>query len=158
MLRLYLYQRGQELKEWLANSCLCGMRFPLRKFKPNMKPITYPLQIVTGGGYAKGFRTVKYLPWSSLPSFVGTKAWTNIICFYDRLSTVYDRFYETLGFLSPKMRTLLQAAYPLAYKPNSLENYPTVYSPTNEDQDMVKSYIDDDISDAYFASLFLASE
>jgi hypothetical protein len=146
------------MKTWLANTCLCNMRFPLSKFKPSMKPIIYPLQIVTGGGYAKGFQTVKYLPWSSLPSYFGTEVWTNILCYYNRLSAVYDHFYETLGFLSPKMRILLQAAYPLSYKPTPLENYPAIYSQTSEDQDIVKSYIDDDITDAYFASLLSASE
>lgn len=146
------------MKEWLAISCpCCGWRFSLRKFGPSMKPIEYPLQIVAGGGRAKGFRVVKYLPWSSLPSFAGTETWNSILCLYNRLGAAYDLFYETLGFMSPKMRMLLQSSYAAAYQPNPLDNYSAAYGAASMSQDIVESYTGDDISDAYSTSPLSAS-
>jgi len=58
-----------------------------------MKPILYPAQIVTGGGRAKGFRVVKYLPWSTLPTFRQTDVWNSLLGLYNRLGAAYDHFY-----------------------------------------------------------------
>jgi len=145
------------LKTWLSLTCpVCGFRYPLTRFKPEVSAIAYPLQIVTGGGRAKGFRVVEYLPWSSLPSFARTETWNSILCLYNRLGAAYDLFYETLGFLSPKMRMLLQSSYAAAYQPNPLDNYAPAYGAASMAQDIVDAYTKDDISDAYSANILSA--
>lgn len=146
------------MKKWFALTCpVCGFRYPLKKFGPMMNPIQYPLQLVTGGGRAKGFRVLEYIPWSTLPSLARTEAWNSLLYLYNRLGAAYDLFYETLGFLSPRMKTLLESSYAVAYQPNPLENYSNVYDATNTAQDVADAYADDDISGAYSTSLFLAS-
>ena len=119
-----------------------------------MRAIAYPLQIVTGGGRAKGFRVVEYLPWSRLKSFARTEAWNSILCLYNRLGAAYDLFYETLGFMSPKMKMLFQSSYAAAYQPNPFENYADAYGAASISQDIVDSYTKDDISDAYSARVW----
>jgi len=97
------------LKQWYALVCpICGWRHLPRKFSQNPEPITYPVQLVTGGGRARGFNAVRYLPWSALPTLRQTGIWTGLLCLYNRLGAAYDNFYEVLGLSSPKMKTLLQ--------------------------------------------------
>ena len=146
------------MKTWYAfTCCICGFRHPITRFTAKLQPIVFPVQLVTGGGRAKGFRVVKYLPWSSLPSFARTETWNSILCLYNRLGAAYDLFYETLGFMSPKMRMLLQSSYAVAYQPNPLDNYSAAYGAASMSQGIVESYTRDDISDAYSESLSSAS-
>jgi hypothetical protein len=56
-----------------------------------MKPIEYPVQIVTGGGRAGGFKVEQYLQWATLPSLKQTAAWKSILCLCDRLGAAYDK-------------------------------------------------------------------
>jgi hypothetical protein len=85
-----------------------------------------------------------------------TSAWASVIYLYERLGAAYDLYFETLGFLSPKMKMLLQSSYAVAYRPNPLDNYATAYDPVSMSQDIVDSYTKDDISDAYSARLLSA--
>jgi hypothetical protein len=147
------------MKQWFSLTCpVCGFRYPLKKFKPSMKPIHYPLQVVTGGGRAKGFKVLEYLPWASLPTLTQTDIRTSLLCLYDRLGAAYDHFYETLGFMSPKMNALLQAlrgSYANVYRASPYENYHKVFSPIDSAKDIVESYSDDDYSRVY--AQFLAN-
>jgi len=142
-----------ELKKWFALTCpVCGFRFPLKKFKPAMNPILYPVQIVTGGGRAKGFKVLKYLPWSTLPKIRQTEVWNSLLCLYERLGTAYDHFYEVLGFLSPKMKTLLQElqrSYADSYRISPFSEYAQAYAPSKSLQDIVEPYCQDDYPEAY---------
>ena len=117
-----------------------------------MKPILYPVQIVTGGGRAKGFKVVKYLPWSTLPTFKNKDVWNSLLCLYNRLGAAYDRFYEVLGFLSPKMKTLLQQlqrTYADSYRTSPFREYARVYAQIGSLQDIVEPYCEDDYPEAY---------
>ena len=131
---------------------VCGFRYPLKKFKPDMKQIVYPVQIVTGGGRAKGFKVVEYLLWSILPSLKETDIWNSLLYLYNRLGAAYDQFYEVLGFLSPKMRVLLQRLqrkYTDSYQANPLREYARVYSSTQLLPDIVEPYCECDYPEAY---------
>jgi len=139
------------MKTWYAATCpVCGFRFRLTKFHAEMKPIIYPIQIVTGGGRAKGFQTVKYIPWTSLPTLTQTAIWNNLLCLYTRLAAAYDNFFKILGFTSPEMQKLLQAArsYTEAYRPNSLSDYAAVYAPPRTIDTFAEAY-DDDYANTY---------
>jgi len=117
-----------------------------------MRPILYPVQIVTGGGRAKGFRVAKYLPWSTLPTLKQTVVWDSLLCLYNRLATAYDEFYRVLGFLSPKMKTLLQElqrSYAHSYGTSPFPEYAGVYTLTEVSQDIAEPYREDDYPEAY---------
>lgn len=117
-----------------------------------MRPFLYPVQIVTGGGRAKGFRVAKYLPWSTLPTLKQTVVWDSLLCLYNRLATAYDEFYRVLGFLSPKMKTLLQelqGSYAHSYGTSPFPEYAGVYAPTEASQDIAEPYREDDYPEAY---------
>ena len=117
-----------------------------------MKPIVYPLQIVTGGGRAKGFRVAKYLPWTTLPTLKQTVVWDSLLYLYNRLATAYDEFYQVLGFLSPKMKTLLQElqrSYAHSYGTSPFPEYTGVYTLTEVSQDIAEPYREDDYPEAY---------
>lgn len=117
-----------------------------------MKPILYPVQIVTGGGRAKGFRVVKYLPWSTLPTLRQTEVWNSLLCLYNRLGAAYDHFYRVLGFLSPKMKTLLQElqrSYAHSYRTSPFSEYARLYASMQSLQDIVEPYTQDDYPEAY---------
>jgi len=43
-----------------------------------------------------------------LPTLRKTEVWSSLLCLYDRLADAYDRYFEILGFLSPRMQLLLQ--------------------------------------------------
>lgn len=134
------------MKEWFAATCpICSFRYPLSKFTPKLQPILYPVQLVTGGGRAKGFKTVKYIPWTSLPTLTQTAIWNNLLCLYTRLATAYDNFFKILGFTSPEMQRLLQAArsYTEAYRPNSLSDYAVLYAPPRSMDTFAEAYGDD---------------
>jgi len=98
------------MKIWYALTCpICRLRHSLRRFVDNLEPITYPAQLVTGGGRASGFHVIQYLPWSTLTSpYRNPELWRAVNCEYIRLAGAYDQFYECLGFLSPQIRELLQ--------------------------------------------------
>lgn len=131
---------------------VCGFRFPLKKFNPRMESILYPVQIVTGGGRAKGFRVVEYLPWSTLPTFKQTGVWNSLLCLYDRLGAAYDHFYQVLGFLSPKMKMLLQELeknYAASYRTSPFPEYAEAYASPETSQDIVEPYREDDYPEAY---------
>jgi len=134
------------MKKWLAFTCpVCGFRYPRKKFSPKMRPILYIAQIVTGGGRAKGFTTLKYLPWQTLPALRETDAWYNLLCLYDRLGAAFDNFYQVLGFLSPGMKTLiqkLQNSYASAYQTGPVPEYAHEY-PTTSFGDIAESYDSD---------------
>lgn len=148
------------MKKWFALTCpVCGFRYPLKKFNPTLEPIIYPVQIVTGGGRAKGFTVAKYLPWSTLPTFRQTDVWNSLLCLYNRLGAAYDRFYQVLGFLSPKMKTLLQElrrSYAASYRTSPFPEYAEVYASPETSQDMVEPYCEDDYPEAY--ALFLINQ
>ena len=141
------------MKQWHALTCpVCGFRFPLKKFNPTIKPILYPIQIVTGGGRAKGFRVVEYLPWSTLPTLRHTDVWNSLLCLYTRLGVAYDHFYHVLGFLSPKMKMLLQElkkSYTHSYRTTPFPEYAGVYASTKTSQDIMEPYCKDDYPEAY---------
>lgn len=145
------------MKQWFALTCpVCGFRFPLKKFKPAMKPILYPVQIVTGGGRAKGFKVLKYLPWSMLPKLKQKVVWNSILCLYDRLAAAYDYYYEVLGFLSPQIKTLLQQlqrSYVESYQTNPFAQYPQAYTRARSLQNIFESYDEDDYPEAYTQTL-----
>jgi len=140
------------MKRWFALTCpVCGFRHSPKKFKPAMNSILYPVQIVTGGGRAKGFRVEKYLPWSTLPNLRQTNVWNSILCLYNRLGAAYDFFYETLGFLSPKIRTLierLQRSYSGSYLRSPFPEYEKIYMSTGSLQ-YTEPYLQDDYPEAY---------
>ncbi len=141
------------MKKWLNLTCpVCGFRYPLTKFKPKMSAIVYPLQIVTGGGRAKGFKVEKYLPWSTLPKLRQTNAWNSLLCLYNRLGAAYDQYYLTLGFLSPEIKKILQAlqgSYPDAYRTSKFQEYAHAYASTQPAQDIVDAYSAFDYPEAY---------
>lgn len=99
------------MKTWINISCpVCHFRHPLRRFTKNIEPIEHPLQLVTGGGRAKGFHVMRYIPWSELPTFrQNPEVWTAVNSEYLRLSFAYDRFYTTLGFLSPEVNSIIES-------------------------------------------------
>lgn len=140
------------MKQWFSLTCpVCGFRFPLNKFNPTMEPILYPVQIVTGGGRAKGFRVVKYLPWSTLPKLRQTDLWNSLLCLYNRLGAAYDRFYEVLGLLSPKMKTLLQKlqrTYTDSYRTSPFQEYARVYASSQLLPDIVEPYCEDNYANS----------
>lgn len=116
-----------------------------------MKPIIYPVQVVTGGGRAKGFKVAEYLPWSSLPALKQTDAWNSLLCLYNRLGAAYDHFYQVLGFLSPEISKILQElqkSYANAYGTNPIQDYPQTYAKTPQ-SDIAETYIEDNYSGAY---------
>jgi hypothetical protein len=116
-----------------------------------MKPILYPVQLVTGGGRAKGFRVEEYLPWSALPTLKQTIAWNSLLSLYARLADAYDHFYQVLGFLSPEMQKLikqLQRSYEDAYRKNPLSEYTETYAPKLPN-DIVEPYSNADYPTAY---------
>jgi hypothetical protein len=84
-----------------------------------------------------------------------TDAWASVTYLYERLSAAYDLFYETLGFMSPKMRMLLQSSCAVAYQPNPLDNHAAAYGAASTSQDIVGAYTEDDISDAYSHKLLV---
>ena len=141
------------MKKWFALTCpICGFRYPLKKFTPTIKPIVYPVQIVTGGGRAKGFSVEKYLPWSTLPTLKQTGAWNSLLCLYGRLGAAYDNFYQVLGFLSPEIRKIiqeLQKSYAHAYQTNPLSEYTRAYASAQALPDIAEPYTDDDYSGVY---------
>ena len=117
-----------------------------------MEPILYPVQIVTGGGRAKGFTVAKYLPWSTLPTLKQTDVWNSLLCLYNRLGAAYDHFYQVLGFLSPKMKTLLQELQRScadSYRTSPFSEYARVYASMESSQDIAKPYCQDDYPEAY---------
>ena len=117
-----------------------------------MEIIAYPVQIVTGGGRAKGFRVEKYLPWSTLPALKQTSAWDSLLCLYDRLGAAYDHFYQVLGFLSPEISKIiqeLQKSYAHAYQTNPFSEYTRAYASTQTLPDIAEPYTDDDYSGVY---------
>ena len=142
-----------KLKKWLAFTCpICGFRYPLKKFNPAMKPIAYPMQFVTGGGRAKGFKVAEYLPWQSLPALKQTDAWNSLLCLYDRLGAAYDHFYQVLGFLSPEISKILQElqkSYAHAYQTNPFSEYTRAYVSTQTLPDIAEPCVDDDYSGVY---------
>lgn len=148
-----LTNKVNSLKKWYSLSCpVCGFRFPLKKFNPAIEPIDFPAQIVTGGGRAKGFKVVKYLPWSTLPTLKQTDAWNSLLCLYNRLGAAYDHFYQVLGFLSPKIKTLLQQlqrSYVDSYRTSPLSEYVRVYASMGSLHDIVAPYGEDDYPEAY---------
>lgn len=145
--------KGSSKLQWYALTCpVCGFRFPTKKFCPTMKPIIYPVQIVSGGGRAKGFKVVKYLPWPLLATLRQTDAWVSVLCLYERLGSAYDRFYEVLGFLSPEMKKLvqeLQRPYGGSYSSSLFPDYGQVYSPADSSQKMADAYSDSNYSKVY---------
>jgi hypothetical protein len=114
-----------------------------------MRTILYPLQVVTGGGRARGFRVEKYLPWENLLELQAkTEVWDAIECLYRRLAAAYDHFYEVCGFLSPLMTELigeLRRSYADSYLIS--QAYTPAYNPISSN--IAKAYADVDYSDAY---------
>jgi len=113
----------------------------------------YPAQIVTGGGRGKGFTVLKYLPWCELPTLKHTEVWDGVVHLYDRLGSAYDYFYQFLGFLSPRMKALLQElqkTYVDSYRDAPLSQYIEPYTPV---QDMAEAYRELNYPEAY-ARLF----
>jgi len=117
-----------------------------------MKSIIYPVQIVTGGGRAKGFRVEKFLPWSSLPTLKQTEVWNSLLFLYDRLGAAYDRFFQVLGFLSPEIKKILhelQKSYPDSYQTSPFSEYARVYGSMESAEDIVKPHCETDYPEAY---------
>ncbi|MGD0495780.1 MAG: hypothetical protein ABSB28_07030 [Candidatus Bathyarchaeia archaeon] len=141
------------MKRWYSLTCpICGFRFPLQKFRPAMKPILYPVQVVTGGGRARGFRVEKYLPWTTLPALKQTNAWNSLLYLYGRLADAYDHFYQVLGFLSPEMCRILQEfqkPYSDAYRTNPSPEYSQAFASKDSPHDIVEPYGDADYPEAY---------
>lgn len=139
------------MTSWLSATCpVCGFRHPPKKFSPQLRPIDFPFQIVTGGGRASGFKVQQYLPWSGLPAMKKTEAWNSVLSIYGRPSAAYDNYYDFLGFLSPRMRALLQQYKPYAeiYGVTSTPEYSDVYSNATPN-DFAESYNHIDYTDAY---------
>ena len=141
------------LKRWYSLTCpICGFRFSLQKFRPALKPILYPVQVVTGGGRARGFRVEKYLPWSTLPALKHVNAWNSLLCLYGRLADAYDHFYQVLGFLSPEMRRIpqeFQKPYAGAYRTSLLSEYVQAFASKDLLHDVVEPYSKAGYPDAY---------
>jgi hypothetical protein len=141
------------MKRWFALTCpCCGFRFPLKKFDSPMKPIDYPVQIVTGGGRARGFKVEQYLQWATLPSLKQTAAWKSILCLYDRLGAAYDNFYKVLGFLSPEIEALLeglQKSYASAYLNDRTQGYASTYSSPKSPDAIAETFSEDGYPEAY---------
>lgn len=117
-----------------------------------MRSIVYPVQIVTGGGRAKGFRVAQYMPWPSLPTLKGTNAWESILCLYDRLGAAYDNFYQVLGFLSPEIKALLeglQKPYTSAYLSDRTQGYASTYSSPKSPDAIAETFTEDNYPEAY---------
>jgi hypothetical protein len=116
-----------------------------------MKPIIYPIQIVTGGGRAKGFTVEQYLPWATLPTLNQTNAWNSLLCLYNRLGAAYDHFYQVLGWLSPEVKRLLQESrsYADAYRTNPLQDYAKAYATTMSPENIAEPYCKADYPAAY---------
>jgi hypothetical protein len=140
------------MKKWYAFTCPgCGFRQYPAKFNPSMKPILYPVQIVTGGGRAKGFHVEEYIPWEALPRLQQTAIWPSLLCLYTRIASANDHFFEVLGYVSPKMKTLLQQlqrTYADSYLTPPFPEYTKPYA-TDSLHDIVESYVEDDYSKAY---------
>ena len=116
----------------------------------------HPIQIVTGGGRAKGFKVVKYLSWTVLPTLKQTDVWNNILCLYNRLGAAYDHFYQVLGFLSPQIKILLQQlqrSYVESYQTNPFAQYAQAYTRARSSQNIFESYSKDDYPEAYTQTL-----
>jgi len=117
-----------------------------------MKPIDYPVQIVTGGGRASGFKVEQYLQWATLPSLKQTAAWKSILCLYGRLGAAYDNFYQVLGFLSPGIKALLeglQKSYASAYLSDRTQGYASAYSSLKSPDAIAETLTEDDYPEAY---------
>jgi hypothetical protein len=136
---------------WLVLNCpLCGFRFPLRKFDRTLTPIHFPLGFACSRGRARGFATVKRLPWAALPSLQNTWAWNSVLSLYGRLAAAYDHFYETLGFLSPKIEALiqeLQTSYAHTYLPAIGSEYLAAYR--SSASDIAEAYSESDYPQVY---------
>jgi hypothetical protein len=147
-----IYLSVIEMKQWYAVTCpVCGFRFSPKKFNAEMKSILYPLQLVTGGGRARGFRVVKYLPWSILPTLRQTQIWNNILVLYGRLASAYDNFYQTLGFLSPDVQSLLRGLnqYADVYGTNPTSDYAKIYATPTSTDEIPAAYSGDEYSKVY---------
>jgi hypothetical protein len=71
-----------------------------------------------------------------LPTLKHTNAWNNLLAMYDRLAASYDNFYETLGFLSPKIKILIQerqTSYAHAYLASVVSDYVKAYKTSSSD-------------------------
>ena len=79
-----------------------------------------------------------------------TEAWNSILSIYGRLSAAYDNYYDFLGFLSQRMRTLLQQykSYAEIYSATATPEYYDAYANTTPN-DFAKSYNHADYTDAY---------
>jgi len=100
------------LKTWTDLTCLvCGFRFSPRRFIRNATaPVRFPGQIVTGGGRARGFHVIDYVPWSQIVKLKAQPdVWRALNCEYLRLSSAYDNFHHYLGFLSPSMSEVIDS-------------------------------------------------
>jgi hypothetical protein len=141
------------LKRWFSLTCpVCGFRYTLKKFKPQMQPIAYPVAIMSGGGRRKGFAVEQYVPWKALPTLKPTGAWNSLLYLYDRLGAAYDHFYEILDFLSPEIKKLLQEpqrSYAYAYRTNPLSEYAHAYASTQSLEDIAEPYDEADYLGAY---------
>lgn len=129
----------------------------MKMFTPQLNPVLYPAQIVTGGGRGSGFKALQYLPWSMLPMLKQTNAWNSLLVLYDRLAASYDNFFASLGFLSPKIKDILQGrqnSYANAYV-GSVSDYVTAYKPVSSD--IVDAYRQSDYPQAY-ANLQVSEE
>ncbi len=98
------------MKTWFALTCpVCGFRYPLRKFTADLTPINYPVQVVCGGGYRRGFTVARRITWADLRSLDQTSDLMRAInCEYRRLAEAFDNFHFYLGYLSPAMKALVE--------------------------------------------------
>ena len=139
--------------KYLVLSCpVCTFRHPLRKFEKELAPILFPLGFACSRGRARVFITVERLPWSALPSLRHTRAWESVLGVYRRLAAAYDHFYETCGFLSPRMTALVEElrarlSYPDAYLTTGSPSYVKAYVDTHAD--MASAYNGGDYSETY---------
>ncbi|HYY91581.1 MAG TPA: hypothetical protein VE955_06295 [Candidatus Dormibacteraeota bacterium] len=100
------------MREWTTLTCLlCRFRHSPRRFiKDPLTTVDYPAAIVTGGGRGVGFRVLRYLPWSGLRVLEqDPEAWRAINCEYAQLANAHDMFYETFGYLSPRVRQIIDS-------------------------------------------------
>jgi len=100
------------LKKWIDLTCVvCGFRYsPSRFIRNALQPIRYPAQTVTGGGRARGFHVVEYIPWSDITKLKDDPdIWRAVNCEYIRLASAYDNFYDHLHILSPRMIELIDS-------------------------------------------------
>jgi hypothetical protein len=98
------------MKECFNVSCFgCGFRFwPETVIKKSLKTIDYPIQMVCSAGRARGFRVIRYVPWSELSTFRDNlQVWRAINCEYMRLAYAYDNFHHYLHFVSPRMQSII---------------------------------------------------